>query len=277
MSARSSSLPVDGDRFPRCSAQRSLETHRAASASQVEVISTSTARDKNAEDRIAQQLALAKSMKDIGPKPSSARGRSSSVELHARHVSPENVKRRRVQTSAPLSANAHATAAKPPCKRPIHTDAVGTAAHSVSAQSQAASSSSSQWQEPTQSRNVSANVTRKRPAAIFDTRFLADKKKRMCKCDHCGAEVKYRNQSTPFEGNFLYPRVVPAEYANQPWSLETKERAWRAGLWDATWLCVPCLSVHHECDRAYVFENLIGNFAEQRAKAKAKVERRRRW
>ena len=320
----------------RQTASASWESHRAASASEAEVISPSTARNRNAEDRIALELALAESMQDIEQKPSSPRGRSSSElhvrhvspenvkrprvqrssptvahagssqsqatssssnqwqeptpsaiydtcfladkkkercksesikdtepkpssprkrsssELHTKHVSPENVKRPRLQTSFPLSANALATAAKPPCKRSIDTDPVGIVAHAGSSQSQATSSSSNQQKELT-------------PAAIFDTRFLPNKKKKRCICDSCGKLVKYGRQTRPFEGNFLYAKEVPEQYANHKWNLETKEKAWNAGLWNATWYCVECLGEHHQRDLAYVRSNYIGDFTQQRA------------
>ena len=178
-------------------------------------------------------------MQDIEQKPSSPRGRSSS-ELHVRHVSPENVKRPRVQTSSP------------------------TVAHAGSSQSQATSSSSNQQKELT-------------PAAIFDTRFLPNKKKKRCICDSCGKLVKYGHQTRPFEGNFLYAKEVPEQYANHKWNLETKEKAWNAGLWNATWYCVECLGEHHQRDLAYVRSHYIGDFTQQRAKAKAKVISGRRW
>ena len=67
-------------------------------------------------------------------------------------------------------------------------------------------------------------------------------------------------------------REVPAKYANEKWNLETKEKAWNAGLWNATWYCVECLAEHHQKDLAYVRSNYIGDFAQQRAKAKAKMQ-----
>ena len=334
-------------------ASASCESHRAASVSQAEVISPSTARNKNAEKRIAPELASAESMKE----PSSPRRRSSS-KLHAGHVSRENAKRLKVRTSS----IAQATAAKPPCKSSIEThivtDSVRTVVRAGSSQSQATFSSSNQRQERTPAgiydtgfladqkkksckleslkdteskpssprgrwRVSPENVERSRvqtsaplsakahvtaskspsidiypvgtvayagssqsqatssssnqqkeltPAAIYDTRFQPNKKKKECICDNCRKLVKYGHQGRPFEGNFLCAKEVPAKYANEKWNLETKEKAWNAGLWNATWYCVECLAEHHQKDLAYVRSNYIGDFAQQRAKAKAKMQ-----
>ena len=88
-------------------------------------------------------------------------------------------------------------------------------------------------------------------------------RKKYYRCDSCRKEVWYKGQAIPFQGNFLH------QGPETPQSLSDKEEQWSIGMWDATWLCVDCLCVHHDCPKDFARKHLIGNFSFQRGKAKA--------
>ena len=99
--------------------------------------------------------------------------------------------------------------------------------------------------------------------SLSDTRFHRVKKHKYFICDACQRRVTYKDQVIPFQGNFLH------QGPHAPKTLFEKEEAWRAGTWDATWLCVDCLCVHYDCTKDFAREHFIGNFTAEREKAKA--------
>ena len=99
------------------------------------------------------------------------------------------------------------------------------------------------------------------PMLLSDTRFYPDKKNKYYICDSCQKLVTYKGQAIPFQGNFLH---------QGPRHLKDKEKEWLAGTWDATWLCVECLSEQYDCPVDFATRHLIGNFLESRQRAKAK-------
>ena len=123
------------------------------------------------------------------------------------------------------------------------------------------------WQESSYGWSSSSS-SKSTPQSYQDRRFEADKKKKWFICDRCAKRVDYKGQSIPFQGNFLH-RNPPPQYERQPnfvWDMKAKEKAWRDGTWNATWLCTDCLISHHHCTKAYAFQSgLIGDFSKQRA------------
>ena len=122
---------------------------------------------------------------------------------------------------------------------------------------------------------LQAQDTTKRPPVIPDSRFDPDLKNKWFICDNkeCGTKVEWGGQNIPFLGNFAYDKCPPLKYADKPrkaWSILAKQESWEAGMWDATWYCVKCLTAHHGCSKTEIFEKHIGNFTEQRAKANAR-------
>ena len=117
----------------------------------------------------------------------------------------------------------------------------------------------------------SSSSSKRTPQSYQDRRFEANMKIKWFICDRCEKKVAYGGQSIPFQGNFLH-RNPPSESENKPdfvWDMKAKEKAWRDGTWNATWLCTDCLTSHHQCSKAYAFRSgLIGNFSKQRAEVK---------
>ena len=111
---------------------------------------------------------------------------------------------------------------------------------------------------------VNSNLTK--PMKVRDRRFWKDKKK-YYRCDSCRNVVTYKGQAIPFQGNFLH------QGPHAPKTLFEKEEAWRAGTWDATWLCVKCLSNHHGCSIDEASRLFIGNFSAERELTREKYLR----
>ena len=124
----------------------------------------------------------------------------------------------------------------------------------------------------------SSSSSKRTPQSYEDRRFEVNMKIKWFICDRCEKRVDYGGQSIPFQGNFLH-RNPPSQYERQPnfvWDMEAKEKAWRDGTWNATWLCTDCLISHHHCSKAYAFQSgLIGNFSKQRALEKLYWQSRR--
>ena len=99
--------------------------------------------------------------------------------------------------------------------------------------------------------------------SLSDTRFHRVKKHKYFICDACQRRVTYKDQVIPFQGNFLH---------QGPQSLSEKEKQWSIGMWDATWLCVDCLCVHHGCTKTFAIKHYMGNYSAECEKAKANYQ-----
>ena len=114
-----------------------------------------------------------------------------------------------------------------------------------------------------------------RPATFVDQRFNSDKNKRWFICDECQKVVQYRGQLEPFAGNFVHGPPSNYEFlAQELWNMEAKERAWKNGTWDASWMCVDCLTAYHDYERSYTFQWLLGTFLRIVAQLKSYWQRR---
>ena len=114
-----------------------------------------------------------------------------------------------------------------------------------------------------------------RPATIEDQRFNLDKHRRWFSCDECQKVVQYRGQLEPFAGNFVHGPPSNYEFLAQGlWNMEAKERAWKNGTWDASWMCVDCLTAYHDYERSYTFQWLLGTFLRIVAQLKSYWQRR---